>query len=385
MKKRRTIFLLLTILLLTSCSNTSSTISSDDEISQKENTTINTSSNGLLGLETLPENLKNTLIINYHRDDKEYSSWALWLWGENQNGSEYIPNYYLGDDIIFAYSLDKFTTSESFKIGIIVKSKGSWSNKDIENDRFITSDDFTRDSNGNINVYVYSGMEKMYSSKQDSFFSIKDCLFLNFNTIDVLCYYENAISYTLYKNSKVISSVTFEKSQHEFQIQLDADVLLSDMYTVKVKSESGLEDTKNVSITKLYDSDKFSLLYNYDGELGAIYSKEETTFRVWSPLSSKIELRIYNSGTPKSVSSELGDDTFESYPMSLKEKGVFEYTLSGDLEGKYYTYVVTNNYYQSKEIVDPYAKSSGISSYRGMIVDFSKTDIDGWSTFTKST
>lgn len=59
-------------------------------------------------------------------------------------------------------------------------------------------------------------------------------------------------------------------------------------------------------------------------------------------------------------------------------KGVFEYTLSGNNEGKYYTYVVTNSKFKNKEIVDPYAKSTGVNGLRGMIVDFSKTNPDGW-------
>lgn len=372
-------------MFFSSCSqDVSSSISNGNTSIQDTSNDSTNDDKGLLGLDVLPDSLENNLVISYHRDDKSYSSWALWLWSDNKDGSEYLPNYYQDDDIVFSYPLETFTKNDTFKIGVIVKSKGNWSSKDVENDRFISSDDFTKDKNGNIRVYLYSGIEKMYQKKQESFFSINDCLFLNFRTIDVLCYYENAISYTLYKNGKVLISDTFKTSKHKFQINLDSDMLLSDLYTVKVKSESGLEESKNVSITRLYDTETFTSLYNYDGELGAIYSHEKTTFRVWSPLSSKIELRIYNSGTPKSVSIDKGDDTYSSYLMALKEKGVFEYTLSGDLEGKYYTYVVTNNYYQEKEIVDPYAKSSGISSFRGMIVDFSKTEIEGWNDFTKA-
>ena len=44
----------------------------------------------------------------------------------------------------------------------------------------------------------------------------------------------------------------------------------------------------------------------------------------------------------------------------------------------YYTYTVNNTKYTNFEIVDPYAKSAGVNGLRGMIVDFSKTNPEGW-------
>ena len=62
--------------------------------------------------------------------------------------------------------------------------------------------------------------------------------------------------------------------------------------------------TAKISMSNLYGSDMFNDLYYYDGQLGAIYSKDETVFKVWSPVSTKIYLRIYENGTPVSVSKE---------------------------------------------------------------------------------
>jgi pullulanase len=64
--------------------------------------------------------------------------------------------------------------------------------------------------------------------------------------------------------------------------------------------------------------------------------------------------------------------------MVKGEKGVWSVTVTGDLAGKYYTYVVTNGSYNEKEIVDPYAKGCGLNGQRGMVVDFSKTNPTGW-------
>ena len=52
-----------------------------------------------------------------------------------------------------------------------------------------------------------------------------------------------------------------------------------------------------------------------------------------------------------------------------------------DLKEKYYTYTVYNaTYPNGEEIVDPYAKSTGVNGLRGMIVNFADTNPDGWDT-----
>ena len=38
--------------------------------------------------------------------------------------------------------------------------------------------------------------------------------------------------------------------------------------------------------------------YAYAGELGALYSQAQTTFRVWSPLAEKAAVKLYqNAGS----------------------------------------------------------------------------------------
>ena len=69
------------------------------------------------------------------------------------------------------------------------------------------------------------------------------------------------------------------------------------------------------------------------------------------------------------------DDTYTEYDMVKGDKGVFSYTVSGDLDGTYYTYVVYNAYNrQGKEIVDPYAKACGVNGLRGMVINFDNAD-----------
>ena len=71
--------------------------------------------------------------------------------------------------------------------------------------------------------------------------------------------------------------------------------------------------------------------------------------------------------------------TAESYDMTAGEKGTWTYTLTGDQNGKYYTYTVINGTAKD-EVVDPYARSGGKNGKRGMILDLDKTDPTGWTT-----
>ena len=112
----------------------------------------------------------------------------------------------------------------------------------------------------------------------------------------------------------------------------------------------------------------------YKGNLGATYSKKETTFKVWSPLATDVKVRIYTKGTD----GEEGAQMLSESSMKLVEKyGTWVLTLKGDYKNKYYTYVVTVNG-KTNEVVDPYAKAVGANGNRGMVVDLDSTDPKGW-------
>ena len=68
--------------------------------------------------------------------------------------------------------------------------------------------------------------------------------------------------------------------------------------------------------SELFNSEEFEKEYAYMGDdLGCNYSKDRTTFKVWSPVASKIKVNIYDKGQ--------GDNLIESYDMSRQDKGVF--------------------------------------------------------------
>ena len=126
---------------------------------------------------------------------------------------------------------------------------------------------------------------------------------------------------------------------------------------------------KAVVPTSIFDSDYFIENYTYDGDdLGAVINGNTTTFKVWAPTASKVVLNLFESG-------HLGS-AYESVDMVKGERGVWSYTANCG-HGTYYTYTVTTSV-GTQEAVDPYAKAAGLNGNRGMVVDLSRTNPDGW-------
>lgn len=174
------------------------------------------------------------------------------------------------------------------------------------------------------------------------------------------------------KNNKIIyRSKDIDLKEDIFKLNIDFN--LEDKYEL-IYTINGYNNRVVARYYDLYKTNYFTK-FNTNEELGAIYSKDNTIFRVWSPLSKSIKLRLYDTGTPLKYG---GNNLYQEYDMYKKENGVFVLKINGDLSNKYYTYYVNNQHYQ-KEIIDPYAKSCGINGLRGLVVDFSKTNPIGFN------
>ena len=106
---------------------------------------------------------EGVLNINYLRDDNNYSSWALWVWADGKDGNEF--EFTLTGDYGAICQID--LSDEYFKdcldgdFGVIVKSKGSWDKKDVEEDRFFNLSSMTKED-GYYNMYLVTGDNNIY-------------------------------------------------------------------------------------------------------------------------------------------------------------------------------------------------------------------------------
>ena len=105
---------------------------------------------------------------------------------------------------------------------------------------------------------------------------------------------------------------------------------------------------------------RFDEIYEYDGPLGAIYTPNETTFRIWTPVAKEVIIEIFLNGKYE-----------EHYLKYLEDENVWEYKRQGDIEGYKYIYRIRVND-EFNRVLDPYALSSGANAEYNYVVDPSK-------------
>ncbi len=111
----------------------------------------------------------------------------------------------------------------------------------------------------------------------------------------------------------------------------------------------------------------------YDGDdLEVVYSPSKTTFKLWSPDCDDVKIRIYADGDSSDAVP------LESRHMKKTDNGIWEYSFTGDLNGRFYTFQILFNGEWLPETPGAYAKAVGINGKRGAVVDFSQTNPDGW-------
>ena len=125
-----------------------------------------------------------------------------------------------------------------------------------------------------------------------------------------------------------------------------------------------------------YSTAAFEELYTYEGnDLGAVWTKNATTFRVWAPTATAVKINLYETGDYRV------NDLKEQIEMTPDINGTWIATVEGDLHGTYYTYLVDVDGV-TNEACDPYARAVGVNGKRAMVIDLDSTDPEGWENDT---
>ncbi|HLO12014.1 MAG TPA: type I pullulanase [Pseudoneobacillus sp.] len=106
----------------------------------------------------------------------------------------------------------------------------------------------------------------------------------------------------------------------------------------------------------------FDQLFFYDGhDLGVVYSKNQTQFKLWAPTATKVKVKL-----------TALDGKQEIVEMVREDKGIWFLVYNGDLENYRYTFLVCVNL-RWREAVDPYAVAVTANGIEGVIVNLEKT------------
>ena len=150
-------------------------------------------------------------------------------------------------------------------------------------------------------------------------------------------------------------------------------LLLMSVFTVAASAaEADLADTGYANQTYLENYATKAAAVN---DLGATYTPTATTFKVWAPEATSVQVKMFTTGTDAESGAEVKGTSAMTYDSTT---GIWSLTKSGDLKNTYYTYLVTRNGVVN-ETVDPYAKGVGANGDRSMVVDLDSTDPEGWA------
>ena len=365
---------------------------------------------------TRAANSASSISIHYHNSDNDCASREMWIWCDNVSGSAFAPVVTNGGadmEVSFSFTGDYAGFANLSSISFIVKytiasGKGGgdgWTGKSAN--ITIKYDEFPPDASGKTEVWCIPGegnnievYESQALTEMDRFISAS--FNEDWKTITVLAtakpstyklyaltsyYLNNSLSENkekyLIKEGSVPSATTVDGNS-SFTISLNYIIKPNVQYLLEgvFPNYPTYVKTKYVASYNLYESSFFNSNFLYDGDdLGVTYTKNATTFKVWAPTAANVRVRLYKSGTPADLidSDPTATDWYGGYNMVFVQHGVWEVTITNrDLNGMYYTYEVSNSLGTS-ETVDPYAKACGINGKRGMILDWSQTNPEGWN------
>ncbi len=352
--------------------------------------------------------------IHYHNDDGKCGIREFWIWCNGVDGSAFEPTVTNGGtdmEVSFDFAGDKAGFAGKDGIFFIVKFKkgtpeggdNGWVGQS-QNVEVKYEDKFEPDANGHIDIWTIPGEGnaiEVYNNQKDTTTDrFVSAALTDWKTITVKA--------TAAPKSYKLYALTSNYMTHSLSANLD-DYLISSggaqsgstftvklNYTAKINvqyllegiftDEEGTEFKKQkyVACYPLYETSRFNEYYIYNGDdLGATYHKEDgsTTFKVWAPAAANVRVMLYDSGSSEDYKDEDATATNSisgGYNMAFRPGGVWELTIKNkDLKGLYYTYQVANSLGKT-ETIDPYAKACGVNGKRGMIVDWSETNPDGW-------
>lgn len=118
--------------------------------------------------------------------------------------------------------------------------------------------------------------------------------------------------------------------------------------------------------------EKYFAYPSYDGDdLELTVDSKGTRWRLWSPAADAARVIIYPTG--------INTAAIDTIAMTKAEKGTWTASVPQQLYGKYYTFSINQDGKWLKETPGVWAKAVGVNGERAAIIDFSKTNPEGWS------
>ena len=329
-------------------------------------------------------NLKTlNVTVHYRRTNKDYAGWNLWTWYGSKKGVK--RDFTAHDDFgkIAEYTFTDNNGVKDPKFIVRYSMQGNdWVAKDPgEGDRAIPAKaiNLSQDGKtGNAEIWLMQGDSRVYLSP--NVINTKasainaDITSLKEFTVNV-----SGDPSEIKKDDVTITDVTDSKKDkhkavdisqvavvnNKIVITAKSDLDLKKMYEINIKGVGGMPKTVSVSTvkgSKIVRTDEFDQKYAYDGnDLGAVVSGNSTTFKLWAPTATKVELVTYSGTDENSPEAKTQDMKLES------NNSVWSITTSDAKAGTAYTYKVHFADGAVNNSPDPYAKAAVRNGMRSVV------------------
>ncbi len=313
----------------------------------------------------------HSLVIHYHRKDREYDDWDLWLWHSTPpSASGLCYSITRFDEFGAVFELD--VPSAVKQVGFLLREGGIlWRQKEGGQDRFLQMRE-----NG-IEVWVVQDEETPFLSYADAraaVFPYGVKAYLDGPGAVTLCL-ESAL---LFDGNPGTFSVHDVHEEHKWQVMVTSSSTADELTTIQLALPEAIDVTHPCFVTGSIAADlpiiprrvldDQTQFYPQEA-LGSFCTPTSTVFRLWAPTATKVELHLFRD-----------DVTEQSKVVSLTSDahGAWHATLFGDWNGYYYLYRVMIHQITSLA-VDPYAKALSPDRTRGLVVDLSRTNPPDWA------
>lgn len=311
------------------------------------------------------------ITIHYHRYDGRYDGVVLWTWDSHQKNTpkenEIAP---LGRDAFGAvFQIDRARYGGSDAIGIIPRVGHDWNQKD-------GTDKIWRPALGG-DLWLVFGKDEIFAQAPDISPRV-DAAFID------------APEKVVVRLSAPVSGsarVSIRDERNETQKLAQTAVVnppggappvslavtpaqpldfFNHTYTVSVEGFAG-----SVPLTPRGLLDDRAHFFDPNAQLGAIYTPQATTFRLFAPTAKTVNVVLYDEAA--------GEKGRALRPLARAQKGLWDATVSGDLRGKFYTLTLDGPELDpAREVLDDSATNAVASSTRGRITPPAETNPPGW-------
>ena len=313
-----------------------------------------------------------TIKLHYQRPDGAYTDWNAWMWTLAIGGKGY-PLTEEDGQMVATLTVDgRYTTSVSF-----ILRKGQWQEQEFGERKI----DISTITAGTVHYYAVSGKEEgRVELGPDVIRGNKlTCAELDYDTGFIHIRTAAPVTGDLKKAIRLldatgrdgaITAASITAGGEGYAIRPNKPLELTTLHRYQIRFE-GVDHP--IKTTTVYASKRFNKEFTYEGaDLGAVWSKKSTTFKVWAPTAEDVKVALYRTGDASKP------DRSATVEMTRGEKGVWTAKIPGDLNGTYYTYLVKVGG-KENEAVDPYARTGGVNGKRGMVLDLASTDPAGWA------